>query len=75
MQKQIMVYLPTTIVRMSLTGKDYAGPLEIKVSKLRNAKSHKTYIAIFVLFAVKVIHLERFTWYASAFLFISPIYI
>ena len=40
------------------TGVDYAGPLTIKMSTIRNAKQTKAYVAVFVCFAVKAIHLE-----------------
>lgn len=41
-----------------ITGVDYAGPVEIKASKLRNAKILKGYIAIFVCFGTKAFHIE-----------------
>lgn len=39
-------------------GMDYAGPIEIKRSNLRNAPSVKAYICVFVCMASKAIHLE-----------------
>ncbi|XP_055306641.1 uncharacterized protein LOC129570941 [Sitodiplosis mosellana] len=37
---------------------DFAGPIKVKTSKLRNAKAVKGYIAIFVCFVTKAIHIE-----------------
>jgi hypothetical protein len=42
----------------STSGVDYAGPYLIKSSKLRNAKMVKSYIALFVCFSTKAVHLE-----------------
>ncbi|KAH0807440.1 hypothetical protein GEV33_015351 [Tenebrio molitor] len=42
----------------STSGVDYAGPYLIKSSKLRNAKKVKSYIARFVCFSTKAVHLE-----------------
>jgi hypothetical protein len=42
----------------STSGVDYAGPYLIKSSKLRNAKKVKSYIALFVCFSTKAVHLE-----------------
>lgn len=40
------------------TGVDYAGPFHIKSSPLRNAKSLKCYLCLFVCFVTKAVHLE-----------------
>ncbi|XP_037297855.1 uncharacterized protein LOC119190306 [Manduca sexta] len=40
------------------SGVDFAGPLQILMSKGRGAKTKKAYIAIFICMAVKAIHLE-----------------
>lgn len=40
------------------TGIDYAGPIQIRVSKGRGNKSYKGYIAVFVCLATKAIHIE-----------------
>ena len=40
------------------TGVDYAGPINVTISKRRGITSSKGYIAVFVCFAVKAIHLE-----------------
>lgn len=37
---------------------DFAGPISIKASKLRNAAALKSYIAIFVCLATKALHIE-----------------
>ncbi|XP_008178496.1 uncharacterized protein LOC103307865 [Acyrthosiphon pisum] len=39
-------------------GVDYAGPLLVKESKRRNARSTKCYVAIFICMAVKAVHIE-----------------
>jgi hypothetical protein len=42
----------------STSGVDYAGPYLIKSNKLRNAEKVKSYIALFVSFSTKAVHLE-----------------
>lgn len=42
----------------SSVGIDYAGPIDVRVSKGRGNKSYKGYIAIFVCLATKAIHIE-----------------
>ena len=37
---------------------DYAGPLLLREGRRRNARSHKAYIALFVCFVTKAVHLE-----------------
>ncbi|XP_011170007.1 uncharacterized protein LOC105203007 [Solenopsis invicta] len=58
----IMAELPGPRVTVSRpfthTGLDYAGPILIKESKRRNAKMLKAYIAVFICFATKAVHLE-----------------
>lgn len=39
-------------------GVDYAGPLQMRDIHLRKPRSYKVYLAIFVCFAVKAVHLE-----------------
>lgn len=39
-------------------GVDYAGPVQIKANRFRNSKSSKAYIAVFVCFSTRAIHLE-----------------
>ncbi|XP_073949064.1 uncharacterized protein [Choristoneura fumiferana] len=59
---QIMGDLPkvrTTEARPFLhSGVDFAGPLQVLMSRGRGAKCNKAYIAIFICMAVKCIHLE-----------------
>lgn len=42
----------------SCVGVDFAGPITTKLAKIRGAKTYKSYICVFVCFAVKAIHLE-----------------
>lgn len=42
----------------SRVGVDYAGPLIMRENKLRNARTYKSYIAVFVCLSVKAVHLE-----------------
>lgn len=42
-------------------GVDYAGPLIIRTSHLRAAKTTKRYVAVFVCLSTKAIHLEAVT--------------
>lgn len=42
-------------------GVDYAGPLPMRELRLRKPRTYKVYIAIFVCFAVKAVHLELVT--------------
>ncbi|XP_018370539.1 PREDICTED: uncharacterized protein LOC108766021 [Trachymyrmex cornetzi] len=39
-------------------GVDYASPFTVRESRRRNARTHKAYLAIFVCFATKCVHLE-----------------
>ena len=39
-------------------GVDYAGPIELKASKLRSNKTYKVYIALFICLSTKAVHLE-----------------
>ncbi|XP_077282820.1 uncharacterized protein LOC143908865 [Temnothorax americanus] len=58
----VMVSLPSSRVTVSRPfshcGVDYAGPVSVKEGKRRNARFHKAYIAIFVCFATKAVHIE-----------------
>ncbi|XP_070526460.1 uncharacterized protein [Cardiocondyla obscurior] len=58
----IMSDLPDKRVTVSRpfthTGVDYAGPIFVKESKRRNARLTKAYIAVFICFTVKAVHLE-----------------
>ncbi|XP_018405223.1 PREDICTED: uncharacterized protein LOC108781668 [Cyphomyrmex costatus] len=42
----------------SYCGVDYAGSLTLREGKRRNAHTHKAYIAMFVCFATKAVHIE-----------------
>lgn len=61
-KNQIMGELPKERVSLERaflhTGVDYAGPIEVKTSKLRSARSHKGYIALFVCLGTGAVHLE-----------------
>jgi transposase InsO family protein len=62
MVSQPMGSLPSTRITPSPTfhhtGVDYCGPFTIKSSSLRNAKTELAYVAVFVCFATKAVHLE-----------------
>lgn len=59
---QIMSPLPLDRVQksrpFSKTGIDFAGPVQIKSSRLRKAPIQKAYIAIFICMVTKAIHIE-----------------
>lgn len=59
---QLMGNLPSARIieapPFATTGVDYAGPIDIRVSKGRGQKSYKGYIAVFVCLVTKAIHLE-----------------
>ena len=40
------------------TGIDYAGPIQVRLSKGRGNKSYKGYVAVFVCLSTKAVHLE-----------------
>lgn len=48
------------------TGVDYAGPVQILISKGRGNRSTKGYIAIFICFATKAVHIELVSDLSSA---------
>jgi hypothetical protein len=58
----IMADLPRSRVSecrpFSRVGIDYAGPLSMTEHRLRKARQYKVYIAVFVCFVVKAVHLE-----------------
>lgn len=60
--ESIMGSLPAGRVKVSRPfyhcGVDYAGPLILRECKRRNARTIKSYVAVFVCFATKAIHLE-----------------
>ncbi|XP_075161068.1 uncharacterized protein LOC142233891 [Haematobia irritans] len=61
-QNQIMAALPEERCTFSLpftnTGLDFAEPFDLKTSRLRNAKLHKGYAAVFVCLSTRADHLE-----------------
>jgi len=62
LSEALMGALPVSRVTMSKPfshcGVDYAGPVILREGKRRNARNQKAYIAIFVCFATKGIHIE-----------------
>ena len=60
-----MADLPPARVQVSspfhVTGLDYFGPLELKESQRKNARSYKAWGLIFVCFATKAVHIELVT--------------
>ncbi|XP_011862076.1 PREDICTED: uncharacterized protein LOC105558778, partial [Vollenhovia emeryi] len=58
----MMGSLPASRVNVSRPfthcGIDYAGPVILREGKRRNSRNHKAYIAVFVCFATKAVHLE-----------------
>lgn len=62
---QMMSDLPSSRISPAPTflkcGVDYAGPFQIKAIKGRGSKSFKAYIALFVCFVTRAIHLELVT--------------
>ncbi|XP_011688836.1 PREDICTED: uncharacterized protein LOC105450600 [Wasmannia auropunctata] len=68
-----MGQLPTTRVSpnrpFAHSGIDYAGPFVTKTWKGKNARTYKSYIAVFVCFSTSAVHLELVTDYtAEAFI-------
>ncbi|XP_008188328.1 uncharacterized protein LOC103310788 [Acyrthosiphon pisum] len=61
----IMADLPAARVQQSRpfarVGVDYAGPLQMREVQLRKSRVYKVYIAVFVCFSVKAVHLEVVT--------------
>ncbi|KMQ87813.1 hypothetical protein RF55_12812 [Lasius niger] len=47
------------------TGVDYAGPIFIRTTKGRGHRSHKGFIAVFVCFTTKAVHLEAASDYTT----------
>ncbi|XP_011861147.1 PREDICTED: uncharacterized protein LOC105558193 [Vollenhovia emeryi] len=67
--QQLMGQLPIERVTPSRpflhTGIDYAGPLILKTSRGKNAKSYKAYISLFVCQVTSAVHLELVTDYTT----------
>lgn len=61
-KEQKMGDLPDSRVRRCrpflITGTDFAGPINVKMSKGRGAKSYKAYICLFVCMCTKALHIE-----------------
>ena len=61
-KQQLMGELPACRVSPSKpflnSGVDYAGPINIRVSKGRGQRSHKGYICLFVCMATRAVHIE-----------------
>jgi len=57
-----MADLPAARVRpqhpFDCVGVDYAGPLQMRELRLRKSRIFKIYIAVFVYFSTKAVHLE-----------------
>ncbi|XP_049317015.1 uncharacterized protein LOC125779789 isoform X1 [Bactrocera dorsalis] len=62
MRTQIMAALPPERCNFALpfttTGVDFAGPFQVKASMLRSPTLMKGYVAVFVCFTTKAVHLE-----------------
>ncbi|XP_026322804.1 uncharacterized protein LOC113232343, partial [Hyposmocoma kahamanoa] len=72
-QHQLMGDLPPARVEPALpfyhTGVDYTGFIDIKANKMRNSRTIKGYVALFICMVTKAIHLELVTdLTSSAFL-------
>ena len=63
--QQLMIELPFLRVRPArpflTTGVDYAGPISIRLGPPRGKQVSKGYIAIFICFVVKAVHIELVT--------------
>lgn len=61
----LMADLPSARVQQcrpfAKVGVDYAGPLQMREVRLRKSRTYKVYIAVFICFAVKAVHLEVVT--------------
>ncbi|KAH8347595.1 hypothetical protein KR059_011158, partial [Drosophila kikkawai] len=59
---QIMAALPSDRVTFTpaftITGVDFAGPFDLKTSAIRSSHILKGYVAVFVCFSTKAVHLE-----------------
>lgn len=67
---QIMGNLPQPRVNITRafthTGVDYAGPIDLRMSKGRGNKSYKGYISLFICLCTKAIHIEAVSDLTSA---------
>ena len=68
--QQLMGHLPAARVTRSRafshSGLDYAGPIQVRMAKGRGRRSYKGYIALFVCFVTRAIHLELVSDLTSA---------
>ncbi|XP_011169353.1 uncharacterized protein LOC105202489 [Solenopsis invicta] len=58
LSEALMGSLLASCVTISRSFSHYAGPLILREGKRRNARNHKAYVAIFVCFATKAVHVE-----------------
>ncbi|XP_018395414.1 PREDICTED: uncharacterized protein LOC108773931 [Cyphomyrmex costatus] len=67
---QLMGSLPRDRVcsdrAFAVTGIDFAGPITTLVNKSRGRKTNKSYVALFICFATKAVHLEAVSELTSA---------
>lgn len=60
--EQKMGNLPTSRVKPSrpflISGVDFAGPINVRISKGRGVKSNKAYICLFICMSTKALHIE-----------------
>ncbi|XP_018397776.1 PREDICTED: uncharacterized protein LOC108775824 [Cyphomyrmex costatus] len=73
--RAVMGSLPSQRVQVSrpfsVCGVDYGGPLYIREGQRRNTKTIKAYMAVFVCFATKAVHIELASGLSSeAFIFV-----
>ena len=63
--QQLMGQLPSTRIQparpFTTTGVDYAGPITIRLGSTRSKQTTKGYVAIFVCFVTKAVHIEVVT--------------
>lgn len=68
-QDQLMAPLPEARVTPSrpfaIVGLDYAGPFALRTSKGRGQRSFKGYVAVFVCFSTRAVHLEVVSDYTT----------
>lgn len=68
---QLMGDLPAARVSadsppFSHSGVDYAGPITVRLAKGRGHKTQKAYVALFICFATRAVHLELVSDYATS---------
>lgn len=69
-RNQLMGQLPSARVNVTKaflhSGVDYAGPINIRVSKGRGNKSYKGYICLFICMATRAVHIEAVSELSTA---------